>query len=149
MKLPEGREANFARDYKYMGEPAEEKALELIKKHIDPNAYRRGTKGFDLVSEVIGLVEVKNGLLGRTHFALEVMDNGKPSGISTTMAGYWAILAWEKVFLIKTSVLEGLRKEYQHLERDYRITGNNKLTRIIPVPLEQIEAWSEHIWEIK
>ena len=147
MKILEGRKSDFQTDYNQVGLSTEVAVLDRIKKYLDPTAYRlEGYKGKDITAPKVGLsFEVKYGNFGRTHFALEVSDNNKESGITTTTADYWVINAWDKFFVIEIRFLKQLANMYK--KGEYQISGNNKKTSLIPIPLKEIETWSELIWD--
>jgi hypothetical protein len=100
-------------------EKTEKEILDWYRKNIDPNTHFSNppNKEYDLVSEKIGNVEIKEDLLANDtgFYALEFEDaSGKPSGIAATTAKDFVIVDKENVIFTKTVTLLFMIKECQN-----------------------------------
>jgi len=126
---------------------------------INLKAYKSSDKGFDyrysdvavyFKDELVSLIEVKSEQHKweetGNHY-LEYEYNGKPSGIATTEASYWALLLYknnnvEKEFIIPTKKLKEVASEYINTDRDVSGGDNNK-TKGILMPIEKMQELHE------
>lgn len=103
--------------------------------------------GFDGESRVLDIlsgahrVEVKTDMIAHItgNIAVEFRCNGKPSGISTTEADYWAfvLLGGELVYFIEVKRLKELARQ------EYKISGSKKggdyhLAEMILIPIKNL-----------
>ena len=90
-------------------------------------------------------IEAKRDLYVSTtgNVAIEYECRGKPSGISTTRAQWWAILLngkkydGEVVVLIRTERLKAIARNYIGTKRDIE-GGDNKEARMILLPVQEL-----------
>jgi hypothetical protein len=103
--------------------------------------------GYDGESRVLDLlngankVEVKTDTMAQRtgNIAVEFRCNGKPSGISTTEADYWAfvVLGGRVIYFIEVNRLKQLARE------EYKISGSVKggdyhLSEMILIPIKNL-----------
>lgn len=96
-----------------------------------------GLANFDLMLQAT--VEVKRDLLApRTqHVAVEIECNGKPSGITTSLAFWWAFVVEAQAVIVRTDVLRELIRVH-----GFRHTrgGDKKGSLIVLVPLTVLQT---------
>jgi hypothetical protein len=99
---------------------------------------------------ILQTVEVKKDF--KTHqtgnIAVEYESRGKPSGIVTTEAKWWAFVLVNKnleitmIILFKTENLKSVCREYLNTKRDVN-GGDNDTSRMILLPLKDMLALLE------
>jgi len=94
-----------------------------------------GETEFDLLLQTS--VEVKNDRkAGRTgNVAIETHYHGRPSGLLTSRAGYWAIVVDETAFVVKT---EALLRFVQANDFPEKMGGDNQASTLRLVPVERL-----------
>ena len=99
-----------------------------------------GEEGERLIESVIksGKIECKRDrLTGKTgNLAIEYMYRGKPSGISTTEADWWAFLIEGSILMVETERLKDIAREY--LKDGHVVDGGDDMaSKIILVPVTE------------
>jgi hypothetical protein len=132
----------FKDDLQNKGEPIELEVLELIKKNFDYNAYKKQgyCKDYDLIAPNANLTyEVKNSNDAVVYIPIEISYRGNLSGIETTKATYWVILAKNTFFFIKTERLKQLIKFKE--VKSYNI--DNQVVEIKHISIVELNQNSE------
>lgn len=94
----------------------ERQILKWYRANVDQDAClpKGHAEGYDLISKVVGNVEVKEDRLAHQtgNYAIEYRDaEGNPSGLATTTAEQFVLVDWDHVIIIATESLKYIIKK--------------------------------------
>jgi hypothetical protein len=98
-----------------------------------------GTSAFDLLLQCP--VEVKNDMraVETGNVAIETHFRGKPSGILTSRATYWAIVVAREAFIVKTRKLRELVCGSRYRQAQ---AGDGAAATVRLLPVEELRSWN-------
>lgn len=102
-----------------------------------------GKQGEEQIASILSMkegdgIEVKRDLMAYKtgNMAIEYESRGKPSGIATTEAEYWAYIVEgsETVILVEVERLKSVARKYGRLV----VGGDNNTSKLVLVPLNKV-----------